>query len=255
MILAAVAAVLVLVSLKVASEYERGVVFRLGRYAGLRGPGLYLLIPLIETQRKVDLRTRTVDVERQETITRDSVTIKINAVLWYRVTDPAKAVLEVVSYEQAVYQVALTSFRNIIGQHYLDEVLNQRDKINATLREMVDAATDGWGVEVSMVEMKDIEIPEGMQRAMAREAEAVREKRARIIKAEAEQESSIKLAESAGLMAENPYALELRRMQMIAEIGVEQNTTTLILMPSEFANMAGEVSKWLGRQKPDAPKA
>ena len=171
-------------------------IFRLGRYQSLRGPGLYWLIPLIETQIKVDLRTVTVTVEQQETITKDSVTIKVNAVLWYQIADPEKAIIAVQNYRAAVYQVALTSLRNIIGQHVLDQVLKERNTINTTLRTIVDEATAPWGVHIEMVEMKDVEIPASMQRAMAREAEAMREKRARLIKAEAESEASLKLAEA-----------------------------------------------------------
>jgi regulator of protease activity HflC (stomatin/prohibitin superfamily) len=233
--------------IRVAQEYERAVVFRLGRFQGIRGPGLFYLIPLIEWQRKVDMRTVTVGVEPQETITKDSVTIKVNAVLWYRVTDPAKAILEVMDFRSAVYQVALTSLRNIIGQHVLDEVLKERDKINDQLRAIVDKDTDPWGVLVEMVEMKDVEIPQSMQRAMAREAEAVREKRARIIKAEAEQEASLKLAEASRVITQNPLGLELRRMQMISEVGAEQNTTTIIMMPSEFVTLAQGLSKHFGQ--------
>lgn len=230
--------------LRVANEYERAVVFRLGRLMGTRGPGLYWLIPLgIETQRKVDLRTMTVDMESQESITKDSVTVKVNAVVWLKISDPIKATVAVANYYTASYQVALTSLRNIIGQHVLDEVLKERDKINAALQSVVDAATEPWGVKVEMVEMKDVEIPSGMQRAMAQEAQATREKRARIIKAEAEQESSIKLAEASKVITENPLALELRRMQMITEVGAEQNTTTIIMMPSEFVTMAEGLTK------------
>src|SRR4051812_48419272 len=165
---------LALSGIRIAQEYERAVVFRLGRFTGIRGPGLFYLIPLFEWQNKVDMRTVTVNVEPQETITKDSVTIKVNAVLWYRITDPAKCILEVADYRSAVYQVALTSLRNIIGQHMLDEVLKERDQINDKLRAIVDKDTDPWGVMVEMVEMKDVEIPQGMQRAMAREAEAIR---------------------------------------------------------------------------------
>src|SRR5262245_43674394 len=219
---------LVLSGLRIAQEYQRAVVFRLGRYHSVRGPGLYYNLPLLEWQRVVDMRTITVDVEPQETITKDSVTIKVNAVLWYRIVEPFKAILEVADYRAAVYQVALTSLRNIIGQHVLDEVLKERDKINEKLRAIVDQDTDPWGVKVEMVEMKDVEIPQAMQRAMAREAEAVREKRARIIKAEAEMEASTKLASASEQITRNPLGLELRRMQMISEVGAEQNTTTII---------------------------
>jgi regulator of protease activity HflC (stomatin/prohibitin superfamily) len=239
--------VIALSGLRIAQEYQRAVVFRLGRYHSVRGPGLYYNIPFIEWQRRVDMRTITVNVEPQETITKDSVTIKVNAVLWYRVTEPFKAILEVADFRSAVYQVALTSLRNIIGQHALDEVLKERDKINAQLRTIVDQATDPWGVQLEMVEMKDVEIPQAMQRAMAREAEAIREKRARLIKAEAEQEASVKLTQAAGLIAESPFGLELRRMQMISEVGAEQNSTTIIMMPSEFVTLAKGVSSFLDR--------
>jgi regulator of protease activity HflC (stomatin/prohibitin superfamily) len=237
---------LALSGVRVAQEYQRAVTFRLGRYHSLRGPGPYYNIPLVEWQRKLDLRTVTWDVERQDTITRDSVTVKVNAVLWYRVVDPVKAVLEVADYRDAVYQVALTTLRNTIGQHDLDEVLRDRDQINAQLRAAVDQDTDPWGVKVEMVEMKEVEIPQGMQRAMAREAEAMREKRARIIKAEAELEASEKLTAAAEQIARNPLSLELRRMQMISEVGVENNSTTLILMPSEFVTLAKGLGERLG---------
>jgi regulator of protease activity HflC (stomatin/prohibitin superfamily) len=238
---------LILISgIRTAREYERAVVFRLGRYAGLRGPGLYWLIPLgIENQIRVDLRIVTNPIERQETITRDSVTVKVNAVLWFRVEDPQRAVLTVEDYRVAVQQVALTSLRNVIGQHDLDEVLKGRDQINALLRKNVIEATAPWGVAVELLEMKDVEIPQDMQRVMAMEAEAMREKRARIIKAEAELEASKKLAEAAQLMVGNPAALELRRMQMVAEVGAENNSTTVIMIPAEFAHVAGSLSKFL----------
>jgi regulator of protease activity HflC (stomatin/prohibitin superfamily) len=238
--------------LRIAQEYERAVVFRLGRFHSVRGPGLYWNIPLLEWQRKCDMRTVTVNVEPQETITKDSVTIKVNAVLWYRITDPAKATLEVADFRSAVYQVALTSLRNIIGQHQLDEVLKERDRINETLRQIVDKDTEPWGVLVEMVEMKDVEIPQGMQRAMAREAEAIREKRARIIKAEAELEASQKLAGAAEVITQNPMGLELRRMQMISEVGAEQNTTTIIMMPSEFVTLAKGAADFLSREREPA---
>jgi len=243
LIIVVLAVVLVaLAGFRIAQEYERGVVFRLGRYAGTRGPGLYWLIPLIERQVLMDLRTKTQTVEQQETITKDSVTIKVNAVLWYRVEDASKAVINVADYKQAVYQVALTSLRNIIGQHMLDEALKERDIINSKLAEIVDAATAPWGVKVEFIEMKDVEIPSSMQRAMAREAEAIREKRARLIKAEAESEASLKLVDAAKLIATSPGALELRRLQMVSEVGAEHNTTTIVLLPSDFVNAANAIA-------------
>jgi regulator of protease activity HflC (stomatin/prohibitin superfamily) len=245
-LLIAVAA-FVIAGFRIAQEYQRSVVFRLGRARSVKGPGLYWIIPLIEWQRKLDIRTRTVTVEQQETITRDSVTVKVNAVLWYRIFDPNRAIVFVENYGTAVYQVALTSLRNIIGQHVLDEVLKERNTINETLRTIVDEATAPWGINIEMVEMKDVEIPEAMQRAMAREAEAVREKRARLIKAEAEAEASQKLAVAAKAMLESPAALELRRMQMVSEIGAENNSTTIILMPSDIVCAAGNAMKALTR--------
>ncbi len=246
---------LALSGIRIAQEYQRAVVFRLGRFHSVRGPGLYYNIPIIEWQRKVDMRTVTVNVEPQESITKDSVTIKVNAVLWYRVTEPFKAILEVADFRSAVYQVALTSLRNIIGQHVLDEVLKERDSINAKLKQIVDQSTDPWGVQVESVEMKDVEIPTSMQRAMAREAEAIREKRARIIKAQAEQEASVKLAEASQVITQNPLGLELRRMQMISEVGAEQNTTTIIMMPSEFVHLAGSIAARADQQTVNAAAA
>ena len=242
-LIAGLAALYVLFGIRIAQEYQRGVMFRLGRFSRIKGPGLYWIAPIIDRVQTLDLRTRTVAVEQQETITRDSVTINVNAVLWYKITDPERAVIAVERYGDAVYQLALTSLRNIIGQHVLDEVLKERDKINEALKTIVDQATQPWGIHIEIVEMKDVEIPEAMQRAMAREAEAIREKRARIIKAEAESEAAQKLATAAGIIASNPAALELRRMQMVTEIGAEHNTTTVVLMPSEMVGMGAALAK------------
>src|SRR5579862_3232689 len=246
-ILASVVVAIVLLSgLRIAQEYQRGVVFRLGRYTGLRGPGLYWIIPLgIERAVTIDIRTRTVSAERQETITRDSVTIKVNAVLWYRIVDAAKSVIAVADAPSAVYQLALTSLRNIIGQHDLDEVLQERDKINGLLRENIAGSTTRWGVEVERFEMKDVELPVAMQQVMAMQAEAIREKRARIIKAEAELEASEKLAAASAQMAGNPAALELRRMQMVSEVGAENNSTTVLMIPSDFVTLSKSLSEYL----------
>lgn len=238
--------VIAISGIRIAREYERAVVFRLGRYTGLRGPGLFWLIPLgVENETRIDLRVVTNPIEQQETITRDSVTVKVNAVLWYRVEDPQKAVLKVENFRAAVQQVALTSLRNVIGQHDLDEVLKARDKINALLRKNVLENTTPWGVAVELLEMKDVEIPQDMQRVMAMEAEAMREKRARIIKAEAELEASKKLADAAQMMVGNPAALELRRMQMVSEVGAENNSTTVIMIPADFVHFAGSLSEFL----------
>jgi regulator of protease activity HflC (stomatin/prohibitin superfamily) len=240
--------VLIAMGLCIAQEYERAIVFRLGRFQGIRGPGLYWIIPFIEKKRTIDIRVRTVDLEQQETITKDSVTIKVNAVLWFRVIDPEKAVINVADFNKAVYQFSVTTLRNIIGQHLLDEVLREREQINSMLQKIVDNSTEAWGIKIEMVEMKDVEIPEAMQRAMAREAEAIREKRARIIKAEAELEASIKLTQGAKQMEGSPIALELRRMQMLSEIGIDNNTTTVILMPSDFTNAARSFTELVKKQ-------
>jgi len=241
-----VVVLLLLSGFRIAREYERGVVFRFGRYTGLRGPGIFWLIPFgVENETRIDLRVVTAPIEQQETITRDSVTVKVNAVLWYRVTDPEKAVLTVENFRAAVQQVALTSLRNVIGQHDLDEVLKARDQINAMVKRNVLENITPWGVTVEILEMKDVEIPQDMQRVMAMEAEAMREKRARIIKADAELEASRKLADAAQLMVGNPAALELRRMQMVSEVGAENNSTTVIMIPAEFVHIAGSISKFL----------
>src|SRR6202046_4277995 len=243
--------VVLLSGLRIAQEYERSVVFRLGRYTGLRGPGIFWIIPLgIERSVIIDNRTRTVSAEQQETITRDSVTIKVNAVLWYRVIDSAKAVIEVADAPAAVYQLALTALRNIIGQHDLDEILQERNKINTLLGDNISGSTAAWGLEVQRFEMKDVELPKAMQQVMAMQAEAIREKRARIIKAEAELEASVKLSAAAAQITQNPAALELRRMQMISEVGAENNSTTVIMIPSDFVSLAHSLNDHLTRQRP-----
>jgi regulator of protease activity HflC (stomatin/prohibitin superfamily) len=259
LIIIVVLAVVLLSGLRIAQEYQRGVVFRLGRVRGLRGPGLFWIIPIgIERAVIIDNRTRTVSAERQETITRDSVTIKVNAVLWYRVVDAAKSVIAVSDAAGAVYQLALTSLRNIIGQHDLDEVLQDRDKINGLLREGIAGSTAQWGVEVERFEMKDVELPEAMQQVMAMQAEAIREKRARIIKAEAELEASEKLSAASARMAGNPAALELRRMQMVSEVGAENNSTIVMMIPSDFVTLSKTLSEYMnelaGRRNTPRPE-
>jgi regulator of protease activity HflC (stomatin/prohibitin superfamily) len=250
MLLATVVIVLVALSgVRIAQEYQRGVIFRLGRFVELRGPGLFWIMPLgLERSVTIDIRTRTVSAEQQETITRDSVTIKVNAVLWYRIVDAAKAVIEVTDAPAAVYQLALTGLRNIIGQHDLDEVLQERNKINLLLSESISGATAAWGLEVQRFEMKDVELPVAMQQVMAMQAEAIREKRARIIKAEAELEASVKLSAAAAQIMANPAALELRRMQMISEVGAENNSTTVLMIPSDFVSLAQTLNEFLMKQ-------
>lgn len=223
--------------IKIDREYERGVIFRLGRFQNIKGPGIYWIIPLVDQKAKVDIRTKTVDIAPQETVTADSVTIKVNAVLYYRIIEPSKAINRVENYQIAVYQGAMTTLRNVVGQNILDDVLQNRDKINHEVQNIVDEVAEPWGIEIERVEIKDVEIPLAMQRAMAKEAEAIREKRARLIKASAEQEASIQLAQASQNIMENPAALELRRLQMLTEIGAENNTTTIIMMPSDLITL------------------
>ena len=252
-IVAIVVAIVLLSGLRIAQEYQRGVVFRLGRYIALRGPGLYWIIPLgIDRAVTIDIRTRTVSAEQQETITRDSVTVKLNAVLWYRITDAARSVIAVADAQAAVYQLALTSLRNSIGQHDLDEVLQERDKINDLLRQNIAGSTAAWGVEVERFEMKDVELPQAMQEVMAMQAQAIREKRARIIKAEAELEASKKLSDAAQQMASNPVAVELRRFQMVTEVGAENNSTTVLMIPSDFVTLSKSLAEYLREQQSSA---
>ncbi len=240
--------------LKLDREYERGVIFRLGRISGVKGPGMYWIMPWVDQKAQVDIRTKTVTIEPQETVTSDSVTIKVNAVLYYRITDASKAIVKVENYNYAVYQTALTTLRNVVGQHILDDVLQNRDSINTKVQEIVDEITGPWGIVIERVEMKDVEIPTGMQRAMAKEAEAIREKRARIIKAAAEQEASIKLSEASQKISDNPVALELRRLQMLTEIGAENNTTTIIMIPSDFLFLAKRMVEKLDTEVQDKIK-
>src|SRR4029077_19155443 len=244
--------VIVLVTgLRVAQEYQRGVVFPPARFLGVRGAGLCWIIPLgIERAVTIDIRTRTISAEQQETITRDSVTVKLNAVLWFRIVDAAKSVIAVADAPAAVYQLALTSLRNSIGQHDLDEVLQERDKINTLLRQNMAGSTLAWGIEVERFEMKDVELPQAMQEVMAMQAQAIREKRARIIKADAELEASKKLADAAQQMSNNPVAVELRRMQMVTEVGAENNSTTVLMIPSDFVTMAKGLTDYLRERSP-----
>jgi regulator of protease activity HflC (stomatin/prohibitin superfamily) len=239
-IAAAISAAIIKSGIRIDREYERGVIFRLGRFQKIQGPGLYFTVPVIDQKTQVDIRTKTVDIAPQEAVTADSVTIKINAVLYYRIINPMKAINKVENYQVAVYQAAMTTLRNIVGQHNLDDILKSRDKINGKIQEIVDEVTEPWGVEIERVELKDVEIPSSMQRVMAMEAEATREKRARLIKAEAEQEASYLLGQAARTMMENPAALELRRLQMLTEVGAENNSTTLVMIPSDILSLAKE---------------
>ena len=238
-----------LTGIRVVKEYERGVIFRLGRLVGTKGPGIFYVIPGIDSMVKIDLRIITVDVPKQEVITSDNIPIEVNAVLYYKVQEPEAAVNNVERYQTAIAQGAQTTIRNVVGQHQLDELLTKRELINEQVREIIDEMSDPWGIKVTSVETKDVNLPEGMQRAMAKEAEAEREKRARIIKAEGELIATDKLEHAAKVIRDNPSILELRRMQMVSEVGTENNTTTIVLLPSEFVSMAKGIGNLISDTK------
>lgn len=222
-------------SIKILPEYERGVIFRLGRVTGPpKGPGLILLIPIVDRLVRVDLRTVTLDIPPQDIITKDNVTVRVNAVSYFRVVDPAKAVLEIEDYRFGTSQVAQTTLRSIVGQVDLDELLVNRDEINRRLQQIIDQITDAWGVKVALVEVKDVELPDAMRRAMARQAEAERERRAKVIHALGEQEAARTLAEAAGLLEAHPAAMQLRILQTMTEVSAEQNSTLIFPLPMEL---------------------
>ena len=233
-------------AIKVVKEYERGVVFRLGRLLGPRGPGLILLVPFIERMQKIDLRTVTLDVPAQEVITRDNVTVRVNAVAYFRVVDPNAAIVNVTDFNRATSQIAQTTLRSVLGQSTLDDLLSEREKINDQLQRIIDEQTEPWGVKVSIVEVKDVELPQTMQRAMARQAEAEREKRAKVIHAEGELEASQKLAQAAAVIDQNPLGIQLRYLQTLTEIGAEKNTTVVFPLPIDL--IAGLFNRGNGKE-------
>lgn len=235
-VIGAIAVVLLFLisGLKIVREYERGVIFRLGRLVGARGPGLFFVIPLLENMQVVDLRTITYDVPSQEVVTKDNVTVRVNAVVYYRVVEPEKAVTEVFDYRYATAQIAQTTLRSVIGQADLDELLSERDKLNVKLQEIIDEATNPWGIKVSAVEIKDVELPKEMQRAMAMQAEAERERRAKIIRADGEYQAAMKLKEAAEILAQSRNALMLRILQTMSEVSSSQNTTVIFPIPIEI---------------------
>jgi len=221
-------------AIRVLNEYERGVIFRLGRVIDTKGPGLIILIPVVDRMVKVDMRTITMDVPPQDVITRDNVSIKVNAVLYFRVIDSNAAVIEVENYLYATSQLAQTTLRSICGQFELDEILSEREKINVTLQEMLDRSTDPWGIKVTLVEVKHIDLPEEMKRAIAKQAEAERERRAKVINAEGEFQAAQKLIEAAALMETQPMSLQLRYLQTLHAVAAENNSTTLFPMPIDL---------------------
>ena len=235
-------------AVKVVKEYERAVIFRLGKYAAPpRGPGLFFIIPFIDQLTRVDLRTITLDVPSQEAITRDNVTVKVNAVVYFRVLYPDKAIIQVEDFRRATWQIAQTTLRNVIGQSELDELLSHREKINEQLQQIIDEQTEPWGVKVSIVEIKDVELPQTMQRAMARQAEAEREKRAKIIHASGEYEASKTLAEAGSVIERSPLTMQLRYLSTLAEIATERNSTIIFPIPidtvANFVRMFSEKEK------------
>jgi len=226
--------------IKIAYQFERIVLYTLGKFQGLRGPGIVFVVPIFQTIRKVDIRIITLDVPSQEVITRDNVTIRVNAVIYYQVMDSNKAVNNVRNYNLATSQIAQTTLRSVLGEHELDEVLANREKINQTLQTIIDAQTDPWGIKVSMVEIKDVELPETMKRAMARQAEAERERRAKVIAAEGEFQASKRLAEAADVMSRNMVTVQLRYLQTLVEISAEKNSTTIFPIPIDlFSHFLG----------------
>ena len=228
-------------AIKIVQEYERGVIFRLGRLIGPKGPGLFLIIPIIDRMVKIDLRTVTLEVPAQEVISRDNVTIKVTAVVYFRVIDPAAAIVKVEDFRRATWNIAQTTLRNVLGQSELDELLSHRETINQKLQKIIDEQTEPWGVKVSIVEVKDVELPQTMQRAMARQAEAEREKRAKIIHAEGEFQAAQQLQAAAGVIAQQPAAIQLRYLQTLTEIAVEKNSTIIFPIPIEFFNIFGKL--------------
>ena len=231
--------ILVLISIipaavKIVQEYERGVIFRLGRLVGARGPGLFFIIPIIDRMIKVDLRVVTLDVPSQEVITRDNVTVKVNAVVFFRVVDPSDAIVQVEDFQRATWNISQTTLRNVVGKSELDDLLASREEINQKLQQIIDEATEPWGVKVTIVEVKDVELPQPMQRAMAKQAEAEREKRAKIVHAEGEYSAAKNLAQAAELMADQPVSIQLRYLQTLTEISVEKNSTIIFPVPLDI---------------------
>ena len=237
--------ILFLVSaIKVAREYERGIIFRLGRLLPQpKGPGLFLLIPIVDRMVKVDLRTITLNIPPQEVITKDNVPVRVNAVAYFRIVEPKNAIVQVENFMVATSQIAQTTLRSVLGQHLLDELLSERDKINAILQEIIDEQTAPWGIKVSIVEVKDVEIPSSMQRAMARQAEAERERRAKVISAEGEFQASQRLKDAAAVMSEQPITVQLRYLQTLLEIGATNNSTVIFPIPIEFLETLGRAPK------------
>ena len=247
-ILAVVVLIVIANGARVINQYERGVVFRLGKVrAEIKQPGLRLIIPLIDRLRKVSMQIVTLPIESQKIITKDNVSIDVSAVAYYQVTDPIRSVVEIQNVVAATYQIAQTTVRNIVGQSSLDEVLSETTAINAKIKNVLEASTEKWGILVSTVEVKDIQLPDSMQRAMAKQAEAEREKRAKVIAAEGEQLSAAKLGEAADIIAKHPIALQLRNLQVLSDIAVEKNST--IIFPSQFMDTMSSIKSFMAKEQ------
>lgn len=244
-----VAIIILMTAIRVVTEYERGVIFRLGRLIGAKGPGLFFLIPIVDRMTKVSLRTANFDVQPQEVITKDNVPVKVNAVIYFRVMDPSKAIISVENYRFATLQIAQTTLRGVLGEIELDELLSNREKLNERLQTIIDEQTDPWGIKVSVVEVKEIELPDTMKRAMARQAEVERERRAKVINAQGEYQAAEKLSQAAEIISEFPQALQLRYLQTLSDIATEQNSTIVFPLPINlleafnFSKIIGEVVK------------
>src|SRR5881409_3611851 len=252
-IVAILALILLGLSVRIVKQYERGVVFRLGRVIGSREPGLRLLIPLVDVLHRVSLRIITMPIQSQGIITRDNVSVDVSAVAYYRVVDAVKSVVAIENVGAAINQIAQTTLRKVVGQHTLDETLSETDRINVNIREILDVATEEWGVVVTLVELKDIQLPDSMKRAMARQAEAEREKRAKIIAAEGEAMAADALGSAADIMMAHPLALQLRNLQSLVEIGVDKNTT--VVFPAPLMSTIGELGTFLAREAAAAKAA
>ncbi len=229
--------ILIPATVKILPEYERGVILRLGRLLGTKGPGFFLIIPFVDNMRKADLRVITMDVPPQEVITKDNVTVRVNAVVYFRVVDPESAILKIMDYVRATSQISQTTLRNVLGQSELDELLTQREKLNVSLQQIIDEHTDPWGVKVSAVEIKEVELAEQMKRVMAAQAEAERERRAKIIHADGEFQASERLAQAGAVIAREPVTLQLRYLQTLTEIAVEKNSTLIFPLPMDLIKM------------------
>ncbi|MCW2868628.1 MAG: band 7 protein [Marmoricola sp.] len=233
-------------AIRIVKQYEQGVLFRLGKLQGTRAPGLHLIVPAVDVMHRVSLRIVTMPIQSQGIITRDNVSVDVSAVAYYRVVDPVKSVVAIENVRAAIDQIAQTTLRKVVGQHTLDETLSETDRINLDIREILDVSTVDWGVEVTLVELKDIQLPESMKRAMARQAEAEREKRAKIINAEGESLAAAALGEASDIMAAHPLALQLRNLQSLVEIGVDKNTT--VVFPAPLMSTIGELGAFLARE-------